>query len=152
MARFTELQRKVRSFMANEAQVLLALPFDHEDRNATRLAENAAAEFDTSDTWLDDETHGVWEFALDFWTEDEALSDLSFTHALLGLIDSIPSGFGRRLWRVLTIISTLALTAVFISKVELNGFDELVLLAFFSAVICGAASVAISYVLTNKLW
>ena len=80
------------------------------------------------------------------------MSDLSFTNALLGLIDSIPSGFGRRLWRVLTIISTLALTAVFISKVELNGFDELVLLAFFSAVICGAASVAISYVLTNKLW
>jgi len=69
MARFTDLQRKVRSFMATEAQELLALPFNDSERNATHLAENAAVEFD-HDEWLDDETHWVWEFALDFWPED----------------------------------------------------------------------------------
>lgn len=70
MPRFTDLQRKVRSFMATEAQVLLALPFNDSERNATHLAENAAQEFD-ADAWLDDETHWVWEFALDFWPEGE---------------------------------------------------------------------------------
>ena len=39
--------------------------------NCTRLAENAAWEFD-HDEWLDDETHWVWDLAVDIgaWAEE----------------------------------------------------------------------------------
>lgn len=71
MAKFTELQLQVRKFMELEVPSLLALPFGDGERTATHLAELAAWEFDPEDTWLDDETHWVWEFALDFWPEGE---------------------------------------------------------------------------------
>ena len=39
--------------------------------NSTLLAEDAAAQFDPSNTWLDDETHVIWDVALEVAEEYE---------------------------------------------------------------------------------
>lgn len=64
-------KNKVKRYMQKEAQHV-------EDRrtgevNTTQLAENAAHEFD-HDEWLDDETHWVWDLAVDVveWYEKQA--------------------------------------------------------------------------------
>ena len=75
-----------------------------------------------------------------------------FTDRLLEIIDAIPDGVGRRTWRVMTIFGWFVLTGVFVSQVELNGFDELFIIWIIAGVITGAVSVAISYVFTNKVW
>lgn len=49
--------RKMRSWMTRNC-------FDYS--NSTVLAEACAEEFDESDTWLDCESHPVWELALEF--------------------------------------------------------------------------------------
>ncbi len=56
-------KNKVKRYMIQVAK-------NHVDRktgevNTTQLAEDAASEFDESDTWLDDETHWVWDLAVD---------------------------------------------------------------------------------------
>ena len=50
------LEQNIRGYMLAEAAFC---------DNATELAENAAHHFDRDD-WLDDETHVVWDLAIEF--------------------------------------------------------------------------------------
>lgn len=57
-------KQHVRNFMRNELYDRESEVWERGEVNCTRLAEEAAHYFD-HDEWLDDETHWVWDLALE---------------------------------------------------------------------------------------
>jgi biotin carboxylase len=66
MTMFNKKQaRQIRAYMRNELKDPASdVWFQGYEVNCTRLAENAAWHFDC-DHWLDDETHLVWDLAIE---------------------------------------------------------------------------------------